>query len=245
MRKERFSILRRVGSLVETPSYYGNLTGSENLEIVRRVLGVDKKNIEEVLKLVQLQKVKDRVVKEYSLGMKQRLGIAMALIGNPDLLILDEPTNGLDPAGIQEIRELIKQLSREREMTVLISSHLLSEIDQMATEVGIINQGQLIFQDKMSVLNEERQSSILIRVNELVKARKLLSKEGIVVDINEGQQTLSCEKCKDQFIAYINDILVRNNISVYRIEEKKKSLEDIFLQFTRSKSNDTHSNTIY
>lgn len=235
LQKNRFTILKEVGSLVESPSYYGKLTAAENIEIVRSLLDVDKKSVDDVLKIVRLHQVKDRLVKDYSLGMKQRLGIAMALLGNPQLLVLDEPTNGLDPAGIQEMRELIKQLSREREMTVLISSHLLSEIDQMATEVGIINKGELIFQDKMDVLREKSSDSILIRVNEPLKAQTILKKEGIISHMEKAKQMLTLSThMKDEEIAYINDLLVRHHISVYRIEEKKKSLEEIFLQFTRS-----------
>ncbi|WP_141522309.1 ABC transporter ATP-binding protein, partial [Bacillus pseudomycoides] len=124
LKTNRIDILREVGSLVESPSYYGHLTGHENLEVIRQMLQVPKKNIDEVLRIVRLEKQKDKLVKQYSLGMKQRLGIAMALLGNPKLLILDEPTNGLDPAGIQEIRELIKQLPKQYDMTVVISSHL-------------------------------------------------------------------------------------------------------------------------
>lgn len=155
LKTNRIDILREVGSLVESPSYYGHLTGHENLEVIRQMLQVPKKNIDEVLRIVRLEKQKDKLVKQYSLGMKQRLGIAMALLGNPKLLILDEPTNGLDPAGIQEIRELIKQLPKQYDMTVVISSHLLNEMDQIATQVGIINSGQLIFQDKIEVLRKK------------------------------------------------------------------------------------------
>ena len=144
--RHRMSVLRRVGSLVESPSYYGHLTGAENLEVVRRLLGAPKKRIAEALEIVRLTEAADRPVKGYSLGMKQRLGIAIALLGHPELLILDEPTNGLDPAGIQEMRRLIKDMPRKYGMTVLVSSHLLSEIDQIATQVGIIHEGRLIFQ---------------------------------------------------------------------------------------------------
>jgi ABC-2 type transport system ATP-binding protein len=131
-------ILRRVGSLVEYPSYYGHLNAVENLETLRRILDVPKSRIAEVLSIVDLTRDAKRSVKGYSLGMKQRLGIASALLGQPDLLILDEPTNGLDPAGIQEIRELIKRMPLEHGITVLVSSHLLSEVEQMASRVGII-----------------------------------------------------------------------------------------------------------
>ena len=151
--KNRRDILASVGSLIESPSYYGHLTGRENMEIIRRLLDLPKKNIEEAVHIVRMENQMEKKVKNYSLGMKQRLGIAMALARFPKLLILDEPTNGLDPAGIEEMRELIKMLPKQYGMTVMISSHILSEIDQMATVVGIINQGCLIFQERMSVLD--------------------------------------------------------------------------------------------
>ena len=138
LKKERINILKRVGALVENPSYYPHLTAYENLEALRKILGVSKSRIHEVLEIVRLSDVANKKVKGFSLGMKQRLGIASSLLNDPELLILDEPTNGLDPSGIIEIRQLIKRLPSEYGMTILISSHLLSEIDQMATTVGIV-----------------------------------------------------------------------------------------------------------
>jgi lantibiotic transport system ATP-binding protein len=153
--RHRKDILRRTGSLVESPSYYGHLSGYENLDVIGRILQVPSKRIDEVLSIVRLTSAAKQKVKGYSLGMKQRLGIAAALIGNPDLLILDEPTNGLDPAGIHEIRALIKDMPVEHGITVVVSSHLLSEIDQMATHVGIIDHGKLLFQNSIEKLRAE------------------------------------------------------------------------------------------
>ena len=150
--KNRLSILKTTGSLIESPSYYGHLTGAENLQIIAKLKGVSAKDITDVLHTVRLYEQKDKKVKHYSLGMKQRLGIAMALLGKPQLLILDEPTNGLDPAGIQEIRELIKGLPATHNMTVIVSSHLLSEVEQMADMVGIIHHGEMLFQGNMNEL---------------------------------------------------------------------------------------------
>ncbi len=150
--KNRLSILKTTGSLIESPSYYGHLTGAENLQIIAKLKGVCAKDITDVLRIVRLYEQKDKKVKLYSLGMKQRLGIAMALLGKPQLLILDEPTNGLDPAGIQEIRELIKGLPATHNMTVIVSSHLLSEVEQMADMVGIIHHGEMLFQGNMNEL---------------------------------------------------------------------------------------------
>ena len=150
--KNRLSILKTTGSLIESPCYYGHLTGAENLQIIAKLKGVSAKDITDVLHTVRLYEQKDKKVKHYSLGMKQRLGIAMALLGKPQLLILDEPTNGLDPAGIQEIRELIKGLPATHNMTVIVSSHLLSEVEQMADMVGIIHHGEMLFQGNMNEL---------------------------------------------------------------------------------------------
>ena len=150
--KNRLSILKSTGSLIESPSYYGHLTGLENMQIIAKLKNTPAAEIEQVLDTVRLLEQKDKKVKQYSLGMKQRLGIAMALLGNPRILILDEPTNGLDPAGIQEIREFIKNLPLTRQMTVIVSSHLLNEVEQMADMVGIINHGELIFQGTMQEL---------------------------------------------------------------------------------------------
>jgi ABC-2 type transport system ATP-binding protein len=230
LKTNRIDILREVGSLVESPSYYGHLTGHENLEVIRQMLQVPKKNIDEVLRIVRLEKQKDKLVKQYSLGMKQRLGIAMALLGNPKLLILDEPTNGLDPAGIQEIRELIKQLPKQYDMTVVISSHLLNEMDQIATQVGIINSGQLIFQDKIEVLRKKSQALMKIRVNDVVKAHQILEQHQIHLGL-EGDCLVTHQQ-EDHLISHINHLLVQQNISVYRIEEEKHTLEEIFLSLT-------------
>lgn len=153
--QNRLSLLKHTGSLIENPSFYGHLTGLENLQIIAKLKKVPAAEITAVLNTVRLYEQKDKKVRQYSLGMKQRLGIAMALLGNPRLLILDEPTNGLDPAGIQEIREFIKNLPILRQMTVLVSSHLLSEMEQMADRVGIINHGSLIFQGTMTALEAQ------------------------------------------------------------------------------------------
>lgn len=147
--EDREEILKEVGSFIENPSFYPNLTGRENLKIIQRILGLEKQTIDEALELVDLSSFGDRLAKNYSLGMKQRLGIASALIGKPPILILDEPTNGLDPAGIHEIRALIQQLPALYDCTILLSSHLLSEVEQMATDVGVLNHGRLLFEGSL------------------------------------------------------------------------------------------------
>ena len=151
----RLSILRQTGSLIENPGGYGHLTGLENMQIIQKLKGVNEAEIASALKTVRLYDQRDKKLSNYSLGMKQRLGIAMAILGNPKLLILDEPTNGLDPAGIQEMRQLICSLPKERNMTVIISSHLLSEIEQMADHVGIIHHDHMLYQGTLANLETQ------------------------------------------------------------------------------------------
>ncbi len=150
--QNRREILREIGSFIEAPAFYGNLSGEENLDIVRRILGLPKSAVSEALELVGLTQHKGRLAKKYSLGMKQRLGLASALIGRPPILILDEPTNGLDPIGIHEIRTLIRSLPQKFDCTVLVSSHLLSEIELMADKIGILNHGRLLFEGSLEEL---------------------------------------------------------------------------------------------
>ena len=151
---ERIPVLKKIGSLIEAPAFYGNLTGEENLDIVRRILGLPQSSISEALELTGLAQHGNRQVKKYSLGMKQRLGLAEALIGKPPILILDEPTNGLDPVGIHEIRTLIRSLPKQYGCTVLVSSHLLSEIELLADDIGILNHGRLLFEGTMEALRD-------------------------------------------------------------------------------------------
>lgn len=150
--QDRLQILREIGSFIESPSYYANLTGRENLDIIRRILGLRESAVDEALDLVGLSEFGDRLAKKYSLGMKQRLGLAGALIGRPPILILDEPTNGLDPAGIHEIRNLVRALPEMYDCTILISSHMLAEIELMADDIGILNHGRLLFEGSLSGL---------------------------------------------------------------------------------------------
>ena len=149
---DRLKILQEIGSFIEAPSFYANLTGRENLDVIRRILGLGQNTVEDALELVGLSEFGDRLAKKYSLGMKQRLGLAGALLGRPPILILDEPTNGLDPSGIHEIRNLVKSLPDLYDCTVLISSHMLSEIELMADDIGILNHGRLLFEGSLDDL---------------------------------------------------------------------------------------------
>ena len=228
--KNRLENLRNVGSLIESPSYYGHLTGAENLRIFQTLRGVPKQNIDEVLKIVRLENQQNKKVSQYSLGMKQRLGLASALLGYPKLLILDEPTNGLDPAGIQEMRELIQSLPQKFGMTVVVSSHLLSEIDQLATRVGIIREGELVYQDSLIKLHQYSQQHLALRTMNNEVTKSFLSQNGVAWEVQDDY--LIIPQMKDTMMAEISKALGQHNIGLVRIEERKKSLEDIFLELT-------------
>nr|WP_283945820.1 ABC transporter ATP-binding protein [Paenibacillus amylolyticus] len=230
LNKHRPSILNQTGSLIESPSYYGHLTGLENMKVMQRLRNVPNKNIDEALKIVRLENQKHKQADQYSLGMKQRLGIAMALLAFPSLLILDEPTNGLDPAGIGEIRELIKSLPGQYGITVLLSSHLLSEIEQIATSVGIISDGKLLFQGTMQSLQANNKTTIRFQTTDTTRAEKILLTQGYMPTVH-GKQ-LVFNYLRDEEVSQMNKVLVEHDIPVIRIEEHKKSLEDIFLDLT-------------
>jgi lantibiotic transport system ATP-binding protein len=228
--RNRLNILKAVGSLIESPGYYGHLSGEENLRIFQTLRAVPEGEIKRVLQVVRLQNQKDKIVNQYSLGMKQRLGLACALLGNPRLLILDEPTNGLDPAGIQEMRELISSLPQQYGITVLVSSHLLSEIDQMATYLGIINKGELVFQGKLDVLHERSQRQIAIRtLNNTVAGQVLREKN---VSFTATDDYLMLPDVENTLLAHYVTCLSEKHAGVIRVEAHQKSLEDIFLEMT-------------
>ena len=224
--RTRLTILREVGSLIESPSYYGHLTARENLEIVRRLRGLPAEEIDEALRTVRLDGQTKKPVNHFSLGMKQRLGIAAALMGRPRLLLLDEPTNGLDPSGIQEMRELIRSLPSRYGMTVIVSSHLLGEIDQMADHVGVIRQGRLVFQGTMSGLHGMSAARLALRTQDNARARSLLPAAR-----SEGEWLL-LDAMSDSEAARVSLKLAGAGIGLARMEQRETSLEDIFLRLT-------------
>ena len=230
----RLDMLRQVGSLIESTSYYGHLTGEENLKVVQTLRGVPEKDVYEVLEIVRLEGQRNKKVAHYSLGMKQRLGLAAALLGFPRLLILDEPTNGLDPAGIQEMRELICSLPARFGMTVLVSSHLLSEIDQMADHVGIIREGELVFQDTLETLHRHSRHNLALRTGDNEGALKLLHQSR--VPCAQGEDYILLPRLDDPDAAKLIRYLIGHGVDVLRLEERQKSLEDIFLELTGGKA---------
>lgn len=232
MSHDRIGILGRIGSLIENPSLYEHLTGVENLEATRLIKGVSKKRIGEVLELVRLTNDAKRKVKEYSLGMKQRIGLAVALLSEPDLLILDEPTNGLDPNGMIEIRELLIDLNKNHGTTIFLSSHLLAEIEKMATHVGIINKGKLLFQGTIKTLQEMKSNSAVLQIqtSDNEATIKILNKDFALKSTDE--KTLSTPFQDRSQVATINRLLVQNNIDVYQLHVANQDLEQLFLDIT-------------
>jgi lantibiotic transport system ATP-binding protein len=232
--QHREEILARTGSLVESPSLYPHLTARENLEIVRRILGAPHSEIDRVIALVGLENRSRHLVKTYSLGMKQRLGLAQALLGKRDLLLLDEPMNGLDPAGMTEMRALIRELPVRHGITVLLSSHLLSEVEQVATHVGMLSQGELVFQGPASDLGRLRKKRLAILVTRPDAARDLLTTHGWQSDrIGEGLW-LEAGDHHETRAAVINRTLVEAGHDVHHLAVESATLEDVFLSMTKA-----------
>lgn len=219
-----------VGSLIESPSFYTNMTARENLEVSRLVRNIPgKKCIDEVLELVGLKDVEKKKVKNFSLGMRQRLGIANALMGNPKLLILDEPINGLDPMGIVEIRELLKKINKEKDMTILISSHILSELSELATTYGIISNGKLIEEITAKQLSEKCRQYIDLRVDDTARAVILLERELGISDYEVLEDSNIKVFSNLDNVGEVNSLLSRSGIIVESISVKGENLEEYFM----------------
>jgi ABC-2 type transport system ATP-binding protein len=230
----RINILKNTGSLIESPSLYGHLDATDNLEIQRRIYRTSKKRIAEVIEIVGLSSAAGKKVRQFSLGMKQRLSIGIALLHQPSLLILDEPTNGLDPGGIIEIRELLKELNKQHGTTILISSHLLPEIEKISTHVGILNQGQLLFQGTLQdlQLKQALTSAICFETDNTEHALRLIRSKYPQVN-STGTQILLNTIEKEQ-AAELNALLVGNNIRVFSMSAVKTDLESIFIDLTKN-----------
>lgn len=229
--KNRIGILSKIGSLIEQPAIYSHLSGRENLINRARLLQIPIKKVSYILDLVDLKESAEKKAGKYSLGMKQRLGIGLALLPDPQLLILDEPTNGLDPNGIIEIRNLLQKLVAEQGKTVFISSHLLSEIEKMITHVGIINRGKLLFQGTLEELHNASKRQITITTSDLAESANLLLKNGYQADI--VSDTIIVPYTTLEEIASVNTVLVKNQQKVYSIGQSRQNLEDLFLSITQ------------
>lgn len=228
--KSRLPLLRQTGSLIESPAGYLHLTAQENLEIVADLKGVPHKDIGRVLDIVHLTQDRNRRVGQYSLGMKQRLGIAMALLGNPKLLILDEPTNGLDPAGIQEMRALIRNMPAATGATVLISSHLLGEMEQMVEQVGIIDHGHILFEGPLTELQRHSRGNVTLRLLDPAKAAPILRANGLTAHSDSCVVTLP--PLQDALLADLVQKLAACGAGVVELTPRTKTLEEIFLSLT-------------
>ena len=228
--KSRLPLLRQTGSLIESPAGYLHLTAQENLEIVADLKGVPHKDIGRVLDIVHLTQDRNRRVGQYSLGMKQRLGIAMALLGSPKLLILDEPTNGLDPAGIQEMRALIRNMPAATGATVLISSHLLGEMEQMVEQVGIIDHGHILFEGPLTELQRHSRGNVTLRLLDPAKAAPILRANGLTAHSDSCVVTLP--PLQDALLADLVQKLAACGAGVVELTPPTKTLEEIFLSLT-------------
>ena len=227
--------LNQIGSMIEEPSYYPNLTGYENLLVFQKILGFDKKNIQETLKIVGLDqpKNKKKLVKDYSLGMKQRLALAFALVKKPRLLILDEPTNGLDPAGIHEIRELIIKLAKEQGITVFISTHILCEVEHIADRVGIINHGQLVYEGEIRKIQSNKWLEVRgdFRGRREAISQVLFGYPCKMLEIQEDKLKLT--NLSDKHISSLLRDLIVEKVPIYEVKQEQETLESIFLNLTK------------
>ena len=232
--EHRVESLRRIGSLIESPSIYSHLTAEENLRVLQKVYRCPRSRIGEVLELVGLANTGRKKAGEFSLGMKQRLSIAIALLNSPSLLILDEPTNGLDPNGMIEIRELLRTLNREHGITILISSHLLAEIDRLVSHIGIINRGTMMFQGTLDELKAKQQQSVSVvfETSDSSRTREVLVSMQLSPTCENGRCILPALP-KDK-IADINRQLVMKGIDVYEVSVVKNDLERIFMDMVSS-----------
>jgi ABC-2 type transport system ATP-binding protein len=234
IRHNRIDVLKRIGSLIEVPSLYGHLTAKENLEVYRPIYGVKNERINEVLKTVGLEDTGKKTAKKFSLGMKQRLAIALALLPNPELLILDEPTNGLDPNGIIELRQLIKMLNEQYGMTILISSHILSEVEKTVSHLGIIYKGKMLFQGTLPELHsfQQRDAKLCINTSDNETAYRVLN--AYHPELTDETILVHCSNNNE--IATINRLLMQNSLDVYLLRPQENNLEQLFINLTTTAS---------
>jgi ABC-type multidrug transport system ATPase subunit len=225
----RISSLQRIGSMIESPSLYGHLTARENLRLLQKIFGCSLSRIDAVLQTVGMGHTGNKKVSQFSLGMKQRLSIAVALLHEPELLILDEPTNGLDPYGIIEIRDLLKHLNEEKGVTIIISSHLLSEIEKSVTHVGIISKGSMVFQDTLETLTNKQTtaSKTILHTSNIQGSQHVLRQHGLEGNVEGGKMILPV--LSREVAAKVTRELVNHRIDVYELCTVRKSLETIFM----------------
>lgn len=225
----RRDFMLKVGGMIEEPAGYSHLTGVENLEVVRRLLGFPKENIEWALDIVGLGQAKKKRVSQYSLGMKQRLGIALAICRRPSLLVLDEPTNGLDPYGIDEMRDLLAHLAANEGTTIMVSSHILSELEKISTHFGILNKGKLIFEGSRSQLLDVHSPSLFIRVDNVEKCLSLFP------DSSRVGGGVELSGISDREITRVCEVIIASGLQIFEVTRSRESLEEIFMSLTAEK----------
>ena len=232
--KDDFKLaIEKVGAVVETPRFYEYLTGIENLrQIANLHSNIPQTRIDEVIEIVGLKHRINEKVSKYSLGMKQRLGIARALLNNPSLIILDEPTNGLDPQGMKEIRELILELADKNKITFFISTHLLNEVEQICNKVAILKEGELVTSGRVDSLLDKNVEELEVVTSDSKKAEELLKKKDYITIINKNDKGFQLEINRGKS-ADLNNLLVSNNVKVDYLIPKNQSLEDYFIEITQ------------
>lgn len=229
----RIECLSKIGALIEQPSLYEHLTGYDNLEITRQLRKISTARIDDVLQTVRLTEAAHKKVKAYSLGMKQRLGIALALLAGPELLILDEPVNGLDPSGMMEMRELLKMINKKYNTTIFLSSHLISEVEKIVTHVGIINMGEMLFQGTIGELYnlQKKDLKVHVQVDNTAAALYLLKTSYSVSDDDDCLDIIIQSR---EEVNEIMQLLIDNNIRIYEVTMENKNLEQLFLDMTHN-----------
>lgn len=232
MKKEFEKAMECSSGIVENPDMYGYMTGYDNLKLYARLRNVKKERIDEIIELVGMKEAAKTKVSKYSLGMKQRMGLALTLLHSPKLLILDEPTNGLDPAGIKHLRDILKDISEKEKVAVFVSSHILTEMELMCDRVAVINKGKIVKVQEIGEHQEDKEEQTIIGVKDTKKAEKLLKDKGYITNVTEDKISV---KIEFEHVPEVIKLLVDNDISIYNAVQKEKSLEDIFFAATENK----------
>ncbi len=230
--RDRIGAARRVGALLEAHGFYGNLTGRENLDLTRTLLGLPANEIDRVLEVVEMAESARRRVSDFSLGMRQRLGLARSLLGAPSVLVLDEPTNGLDPDGIADMRRFLKTLPERAGATVLLSSHLLGEIEQTASHIGIIHEGRLVLEGELARLKADLAPEIALRVDDPARATAVLRARDLTLSMQGDELVAQLRRGDDhdRVCADLNRTLVEAGVAVFALAPRARSLEGIYRQ---------------
>jgi ABC-type multidrug transport system ATPase subunit len=233
--RDRLAAARRIGALLEAHGFYGNLSGRENLDLTRTLLGLPRTEIDRVLEVVEMSDNAGRRVSDYSLGMRQRLGLARAMLGAPPVLILDEPTNGLDPDGIADMRRFLRALPERTGATVLLSSHLLGEIEQTATHIGILSHGKLVLEGELDRLKADLAPEVVFQTDDQTRAAALATARGFTLDVTEDEAVARLKPGENARAASaaLNRALIETGLNVFAIGPRARSLEGIYREVSQ------------